>query len=513
MSKMFKSSFSKYLIAFTFIIVLSFFLMSAITSAMLYEHVDETKNAKLMNVSSTVSNDVAEHLKASGTISSSDFKEIGYILKFERDVIVIITLNQGGSEYVACYFNSVSADKQVPTNSHEAVDFSDFVPEEDAAGNAFLRRNEGTLSNIVTSSSRYYACDIDVDGTHYGYAIACVSNEKDDAIIITVRRAMLNGTLWVLLAAVIAVYFITERLVHPLKDMTKVVKSFAGGKFSERVVVTGRDEVAELGEAFNNMASSIENLEKMRSSFLASVSHDLRTPMTTISGFIDGITSGAIPPDKHDYYLGVISQEVKRLSRLVSQLLDVSRLESGDRKFNFADFDIAELSRIVLISFEQKIEDKRLEVSFETDEDSMTVHADKDAIHQVMYNLCHNAMKFSREGGRFEIKIKYTHDKKIEVSVFNEGQGISQSKIDMIFDRFYKTDESRGLDKSGVGLGLYISKTIIDAHGEKISVSSVENEYCEFKFTLKAGERLQRARFDGDADYSNGIEKPSERNE
>ncbi len=508
---MFRSSFSKYLIAFTFIIVLSFFLMSAITSAMLYEHVDETKNAKLMNVSSTVSDDFAKHLKSDGTIDSSDFKEIGYILKFERDVTVIITVNQNGLEYIACYFNAISLGKQIPSNASETFDLSDFVQESDAAGNAFLRRDEGTFSNIVTSSSRYYACDIVVDGEHYGYAIACTSNEKDDAVILTARRAMLNGTLWVLLAAVIAVYFITERLVHPLKDMTKVVKSFTGGNFSERVVVTGRDEVAELGEAFNNMAKSLENLEKMRSSFLASVSHDLRTPMTTISGFIDGITSGAIPPDKHEYYLGVISQEVKRLSRLVSQLLDISRLESGDRKFTFADFDIAELSRIVLISFEQKIEDKKIEVSFETDEDSMIVNADKDAIHQVMYNLCHNAIKFSREGARFEIRIKYTHDKKIEVSVFNEGQGIAPQNLDMIFDRFYKTDESRGLDKSGVGLGLYISKTIIDAHGEKISVSSVENEYCEFKFTLKAGERIQRRRIEGDA-YAEDTKKPNERN-
>ncbi len=505
---MFKSSFSKYLLAFTLIIVISFLLMSGITSAMLYNHVDETKDERLMNVSNIVAEDFSKHIKESGPLDkSADFIEISYILRVERDFTVIITEANAGADYIYCYFNSSSEGVQYPSGT-TPVDFSPQLwEEENEGGIKYLRRDSGTLAGIVDTSSRYYAKEITKDGEHYGYAVVCVSNAKDDAIISTAKKATLNGTLWVLLAAVIAVYFITERLVHPLRDMTKVVKSFSGGNFSERVVVNGKDEVAELGNAFNNMAKSLENLEKMRSSFLASVSHDLRTPMTTISGFIDGINSGAIPPEKQEYYLGVISQEVKRLSRLVSQLLDLSRLESGDRKFNFTDFDIAELSRIILISFEQKIDDKRLEVNFETDEDSMTVHADKDAVHQVLYNLCHNAIKFSHEGGKFEIRIKHAEDKRIEVCVFNEGQGIPEKDMDMVFDRFFKSDESRGLDKSGVGLGLYISKTIIDAHNEKISVSSVENEYCEFKFTLKEGERLQRRRFDEaqNTDVSDGV--------
>ena len=230
----------------------------------------------------------------------------------------------------------------------------------------------------------------------------------------------------------------------------------------------------------------------MRASFLASISHDLRTPMTTISGFIDGINSGAIPPEKHEYYLGGISAEVPRLSRLVSTLLDVSRLESGDRKFNFTDFDIAELSRIILISFEQKIDDKKLDVEFESDNSSMFVNADKDAIHQVIYNLCHNAIKFSKEGGKFRIRISRTAERKILVSVFDEGEVISKEDQSMIFERFYKTDKSRGIDKSGVGLGLYISKTIVEAHGEKINVESREGYGTEFYFTLKEGEQPKR---------------------
>jgi signal transduction histidine kinase len=294
-----------------------------------------------------------------------------------------------------------------------------------------------------------------------------------------------------MLAAVIAVYFITEKIIHPLRAMTGAAKKFAKGDFSARVTVYGKDEVAELANAFNNMAESLDTLEKMRNSFLANVSHDLRTPMTTISGFIDGITSGAIPPEKHEYYLGVISAEVHRLSRLVSQILDVSRLESGDRKFAFADFDVAEVARIILISFEQKIENKHLDVEFDSESDEMIAYGDKDAIYQVLYNLCHNAIKFSRDGGKFAIRISRTQGKKICVSVFDEGQSISSEDSKLVFDRFYKTDQSRGLDKNGVGLGLYISKTIMDAHSENIWVES-DNIGTEFFFTLKEGTALPK---------------------
>ena len=150
------------------------------------------------------------------------------------------------------------------------------------------------------------------------------------------------------------------------------------------------------------------------------------------------------------------------------------------------------MARIILISFEQKIESKRLDVGFETENDEMYVIADEDAIYQVLYNLCHNAIKFSKEDGKLIIRISYTADKKIQISVFDEGQGISKEDEKIVFDRFFKSDKSRGLDKNGVGLGLYISKTIMDAHDEKIWVESEEDQNCEFFFTLKQGESPQK---------------------
>jgi signal transduction histidine kinase len=324
------------------------------------------------------------------------------------------------------------------------------------------------------------------DSGFIGAVIASTDSVGMSQLLEAMDNTVLMSTLWIMLAALIAVYFITERMVAPLKSMSRAAKSFAKGKFDARVTVTGSDEIAELAVAFNNMAENLATANEMQRSFVANVSHDLRTPMTTISGFIDGILSGAIPEEKHEYYLGVISEEVRRLSRLVTALLDISRMQAGERKFTMADFDICELSRQVLISFEQKIEAKKLDVSFECDSDRMDVIGDRDAIHQVLYNICDNAIKFSHDGGKYDIRIT-EKDKRIHVSVYNEGVGIPSEDVARIFDRFYKSDKSRGLDKSGVGLGMYISRTIIDAHGEKIWAESELGKWCRVTFTLPKG--------------------------
>jgi signal transduction histidine kinase len=287
-----------------------------------------------------------------------------------------------------------------------------------------------------------------------------------------------------MLAALIAVYIISRKVIGPLKEISGAAKKFASGSFDVRVEVKGKDEVAQLAMAFNNMAQSLDNYETMRNTFMANVSHDLRTPMTTISGFIDGILAGAIPPEKHEYYLGVIASEVRRLSRLVASLLDISRIQAGDRKFVMAPFDACEMARQIIISFEQKIDAKHLDVEFECTEENMYVKADRDAIHQVLYNICDNAVKFSTEKGKFALNLTYNRDKKVEISVYNEGIGIPAEDLPYVFERFFKSDKSRGVDKMGVGLGMYITKTIMEAHGENIRVESEYGKYCRFVLTL-----------------------------
>ena len=491
---MFKSAFSKYLTAFIVIILLSFLMLSGIITSMIRTYVSEEKELALAKTSSVITDgivkrdviDLEKHV-SSGIVSIT----VKPLINNDPNLDIVITDENG--KVLLSTIGTSNDKERVPITDEDLgkidVRSDYFIMEE--FGSEIFYSHRGNLGGFLEESAIVSIKEIVTLGKTRGYVFALDTANKQALLTIT-NRAVLTSSALVMVAAVVAVYFITERLIHPLRNMTAASKKFAKGDFSIRVNVTGEDEVAELGNAFNNMAESLEKLDKMRSSFLANVSHDLRTPMTTISGFIEGINSGAIPPEKHEYYLGVISAEVHRLSRLVSQLLDVSRLESGDKKFNFSNFDVAEVARIILISFEQKIDDKKLDVEFVSESDEMYAYADKDAIHQVLYNLCHNAIKFSKSKGLLRIRLVKTENKKIRISVFDEGEIIPPEDVAMIFDRFYKIDKSRGLDKSGVGLGLYISKTIIDAHEEQISVESKEGYGTEFTFTLKEGESIKR---------------------
>ncbi|MEI3552840.1 MAG: HAMP domain-containing sensor histidine kinase [Acutalibacteraceae bacterium] len=263
-----------------------------------------------------------------------------------------------------------------------------------------------------------------------------------------------------------------------------------------RVPVTSQDEVGQLALAFNNMASSLASSESVRRNFIANVSHELKTPMTTIAGFIDGILDGTIPPEKQSHYLQIVSQEVKRLSRLVRTMLDLSRIDSGELRLHMARFDLTNTIFVALLSFEKSIEQKRIQVLGLENAESLYVDGDPDMLHQVVYNLIENAVKFTNEGGYIQLTIQDLPDR-TSVAIKNSGAGIPADEIALIFDRFYKTDKSRSQDKNGMGLGLYIVRTIIKLHGGEITVQSVENEYCQFEFwipkheepKLKAGKK------------------------
>ncbi len=482
---MFKSSFSKYLTAFVLIIFVSFLMLSSIITSMVRSHVTADKQEKLEMACSVITRHFDENNYADIYVHINNSESIKAILS----AIPIVNLDYNFRFLITdvdgkILLSTVNEEKIPETHSSlGSIDIGGIFGEVDGVGENEYMSHKGDLNGLVPESSLTCGMKIFVEGEQRGFVFGIVTTEREDRLIKVMRNTVINSSIWVMLAAVIAAYFITERIVNPLRIMTRAAKKFGKGDFSERVQVVGRDEVAELAKAFNNMADSLDNLESMRNSFLASVSHDLRTPMTTISGYIEGITSGAIPPEQHDHYLSIISSEVHRLSRLVSQLLDISRMESGDRKFDFADFDLAELTRLVIISLEQKLEDKELDVSFDSFDDSVIVNGDKDAIYQVVYNLCHNAIKFADAGGRFDIKIQRLADKKIRFSVYDDGQTLETEDIPRIFDRFYKSDKSRGLDKTGVGLGLYICKTVMDAHGQEIGVE-VRESGCEFWFTV-----------------------------
>ncbi len=248
------------------------------------------------------------------------------------------------------------------------------------------------------------------------------------------------------------------------------------------------DEMGALTDSFNAMADSLEKAEQTRQEFIANVSHELKTPMTTIAGFAEGLLDGTIPKSEEEKYLAIIADETRRLSRLVREMLDMSKMQDS-----MADpgamkpFNLSEELVMTLLSFEARANEKRLEVNLQLPDDELWVRGNQDSIHRVIYNLLDNAIKFSREGGMLSLAM-WKQGQKVYVSVADEGEVIPEDDLPFIFDRFHKSDRSRSLDRDGVGLGLYLVKSILDAHDEDIVVTSKDG-VTKFVFTLKLAAR------------------------
>ncbi|MBR5262755.1 MAG: HAMP domain-containing histidine kinase [Clostridia bacterium] len=298
-----------------------------------------------------------------------------------------------------------------------------------------------------------------------------------------VMEVFLTAAVLALVVSFLMVYYLSYRFTRPLKEMSRAIQHYAEGDFSYKVNVRGNDEIAELAQAFNSMAQSLSSMESSRRSFVANVSHELKTPMTSIGGFIDGILDGTISEDKHDYYLRIVSDEVRRLSRLVTGMLNMSKIEAGEMQINRSTFDLSADIFKTLLSFEKKINDKKIEIVGLDAMQSVIVSADEDMIMQVVYNLIDNAVKFTPQGGYIFIK-DYKDSEKTFVSIRNSGNGIEKDELPKIFERFYKVDRSRSYDIKGAGLGLFLCKSIIELHGGEIKADSSVGEYTEFAFWI-----------------------------
>jgi len=302
-------------------------------------------------------------------------------------------------------------------------------------------------------------------------------------------RAMANifffTSVVVLLISIVAGTISSARQTRPLNEIAEAARKFGHGEFDVRIrgYEHRKDEVGALAEAFNNMASSLEKSETQRNEFIANVSHELKTPMTTISGFAEGILDGTIPEEREREFLQVIASETRRLSRLVRRMLDMSRLKAINENVTAQEqFDISEVMLRVLVSLEGRITGRGLDVDTHIPEEQVMVWGDPDGITQVCYNLLDNAAKFARQGSALTVRVE-RKDAKALVSVSNLGATIPAEELPLLFDRFHKADHSRSQDRDGVGLGLYIVKTILGNLKEDITVTS-EDGVTTFTFTL-----------------------------
>lgn len=467
-----KSLFSKYFSASASLILVSIgiFGISLLIFASRFFQVDSYKNLE-----SCVDKAVGfVNVDGSGIMNHDSAQEFFEMLRDAHDDAVIFMVTPGGRTML-CSESTQECQHRTFTVSEHILS---MIRDE------HTYREQGKLDGIY--EEHYYTVGKPVytkEGHIAGFIFASsnATGPLQDFLLAVLKMFLISAVVVLVLVCVI-IYFVTYQMVQPLKEMSEAAIKFGNGDFTTRITVHAYDEMGQLAMALNNMAESLSSLETMRRSFVSNVSHELKTPMTTIGGFIDGILDGTIPQNQQKRYLRIVSEEIKRLSTIVRSMLDLARIEAGEMELNTKRFEVVDTIIQTLFSLEQQIDDKKLEIRG-LDHDKVYVEADENLVHQVVYNLTENAIKFADEGGYIEFTFM-REGNRILIGVKNSGEGLSKEEIPHVFDRFYKTDKSRGQDKSGVGLGLYIVRSIVTLHGGDVIVRSVKGEYCEFLFSL-----------------------------
>ncbi|MCD7829203.1 MAG: HAMP domain-containing histidine kinase [Clostridiales bacterium] len=459
-------------------ILLAFAMLGASFMVLTYRYAIGEKKDSMNSSATYIANIVGIFLEDGRDLGDKQLAENLVYVTSVPDVDVLVCQSSG----IVIY--SYDGDQSGDELKSDTV--SQSVLEETLGGDSGY---QGMSDLGVYSASKFaVGAPVVVQDQLAGYVFVTSSTENLTSLWRTFGILYIIAAAVVLLLAFFSSFFTTRRQSRPLQEMTDVVNRFGMGEYDLRVKdYHRRDEIGQLATAFNTMADSIASAEERRQEFVANISHELKTPMTTIAGFSDGILDGTIPPEKQRESLQVISDETRRLSRLVRRMLDMSQLSAkGQGDICQSQFNIVETFAQVLISLERKITSRGLDVDVNFPDQDVMVWGDPDSITQVCYNLMDNAIKFATPGTAIGVSI-FPRGNKAWISVRNTGETIPPEELGMVFDRFHKSDRSRSLDKEGVGLGLYIVKTILNNHKESITVTS-ENGVTEFKFTLTLAE-------------------------
>ena len=463
----------KFMRSFTVVIFATFiFFISLLLTFINSYSLSET--LKVLENGTEKLSDIATHMNETGYITEQQMRgyyELVHFYADSFDTTIIISNLEG----------------EVVNYGSPELDFFDAnLPKsviKETVENGYYNQT-GRMGNFFGKVQHIYARPYYLaDGAPAGIILMSTSAEFMTKTVRDMLSIFAVGLILTLVMSYMITYFITLRITRPLKEMSEAAVAISQGKFDHRIVVKSNDEIAALADSFNMMAESLIKLDEMKSSFISNVSHELKTPMTTISGFINGILDKTIPSEKYDYYLGIISDEVNRLSRLVNTLVEVARIDSGDLKFNINTVDYTELLLNVSAQFEMKFADKNINFKLDIPNKTIFAQADYDAIYQVIYNLLDNAVKFTPNGESIIITSRVKNDK-ITTFIKNTGVGIKADDLPLVFDKFYKCDRSRSENKKSFGLGLFLCKYIINGHGENIYIRSEEGQYVEFLFTL-----------------------------
>ena len=310
-----------------------------------------------------------------------------------------------------------------------------------------------------------------------------------EASLMEMYQMSVISLFFVSLLGLIVSFLTAKHVALPLVMMNRAAKVIANGDFEQRVEIKSNDEVGELAQSFNHMAESLQAHEKVQKDFIANISHDLRSPLTSMNGFLKAMLDGTIPAEMQEKYLRIVLEETKRLSRMTQGIVELSRAQSSAILLEESNFDINSLIRSNIDLLEPQLKEKHAIIRAIYDEEKTMVRGDKDKISRVLQNLLNNAVKFSPENGVVEVETTLLDKKKVLISIKDEGPGISQEDQKYVFDRFFKSDMTRNEDKVGSGIGLAIAKEFMLAHGENITVKSEEGKGATFAFSLKLAEK------------------------
>lgn len=365
----------------------------------------------------------------------------------------------------------------------EETDLSEYVDQVKRSGTVLCRY--GLLDRVTGFDTLTVMRPIEADdGSELGVIFFHYDMTGVNGSIRSALSSVATFSAVAIAVAIPLVMLLVRGITHPISKITDVVKDFTRGNFSRRVNVKGKDELSNLGASFNAMADELNTLEEARRSFVANVSHELRSPLTSMRGFLEAMVDGTIPPDDRDAYIDIVLDENRRMTVMVNDLLDLARIESGQYKLNFTVFDVNELIRRTVLTFEARIDAKRFDVSILLPDEPVFVEADSVRITQVLHNLVDNAVKYTPEGGKLTIECAPERHA-ARISIVNGGPGIPADALSHVFDRFYKAEAAHTPSgSSGTGLGLSIAKLIIDQHEQEISAESEPGRTC-FAFTLK----------------------------
>lgn len=316
-----------------------------------------------------------------------------------------------------------------------------------------------------------------------GYLILHTSMSELDKLQESMLSIMYMPFLIMILVVGLVLAYLSGTVLRPIAKINAAAREYAKGNFEVRTGVKRKDEIGELSDSLEYMASELSKLDEYRKNFIANISHDFRSPLTSIKGYLEAMLDGTIPVDKYNRYLNIVLNESKRLTKLTTGLLELNDFDTYGPILKRQSFDIVDVIRETRNTVEGLCEEKNIDFRLKCPAEDTMVYADKMKIGQVVYNLIDNAIKFSPENGKITVTV-YEKNGKLFVSVKDEGTGIEKDKQNKVWDRFYKTDQSRGKDKQGTGLGLSITKEIIKAHNENINLISTEGAGSEFVFTL-----------------------------